>query len=166
MSMKILSTLTLFLALALPNPFSAFALEKGEPLPEVQGTTLEGEAFDLSSFKDGPILLKIGTTWCDACRTQYQEISNLGGYLKENGIRFVEVFIQEKKKTVRKYFSKGEGLLPDAVVLDNGDIHKALNVYLIPRVILIDKNYRVYRDGSVLSEDELKQKLTAMLAES
>ncbi len=165
MSMKILSTLTLFLALTLFSPHSGFALDKGESLPEVRGTTLEGEPFDLSSFKDGPILLKIGTTWCDACRTQYQEISNLGGYLKENGIRFVEVFIQEKKKTVSKYFTKGKGLLPDAVVLDNGDIHKALNVYLIPRVILIDKNYRVYRDGSVLSEDELKQKLTAMLAE-
>ena len=165
MSMKILLSLSLCLALTQFNPLSAFALEKGEPLPEVQGTTLEGEAFDLSSFKDGPILLKIGTTWCDACKTQYEEISNLSDYLKEHNIRFVEVFIQEKAKAVRKYFSKENGMRPDQVILDNGAIHKALNVYLIPRVILIDKNYRVYRDGSVLSEDELKQNLAAMLAE-
>lgn len=167
MSKKILLTLTLCLAMSLLlSPLSAFALKKGDPFPDLKGATLDGGSFELSSLKGEPILLKVGTTWCGTCKSQYETISQISDYLKENHIRFVDVFIQEKEKTVRKYLTKGDTLLPDAIILDQGEIHKALNVYLIPRVLLIDKNYRVYRDGSDLSADELKQMISSMLAES
>ncbi len=155
--------LTICVLLAL-SALPAAALQKGDDLPELKGTTIDGVAFDLSSFKGEPILLKIGTTWCPTCKIQTKAINNLSEYLKENNVHFVDVFLQESEKTVRKYFSKGKYQTPETVLIDDGQIYKALNIYLIPRVILIDKNFKVFRDSAALSEKKLKLKLEALLA--
>ncbi len=161
---KTLLAVALTFAMLALIPLSAAALQKGETLPELKGKTIEGTDFDLSAFKGEPILLKIGTTWCGTCRMQTKAISGIRDYLKENKVRFVEVFLQENEKTVRKYFTKDGYELPETVVLDEGAIHKSMNVYLVPRVILIDKNYKVYRDGDAISSKDLKKMLEAMLA--
>jgi len=146
------------------SPLSADALQKGDTFPELKGKTLDGNDFDLRTFKGEPIVLKIGTTWCAACGMQSKAINNISDYLKENKIHFVEVFLQESEKTVRKYFNKDGHELPETVILDEGEIHKSLNGYLIPRVILIDKNYKVYRDGDSISSEDMKKMLETMLA--
>jgi thiol-disulfide isomerase/thioredoxin len=161
---KTLLAIALTFAMLALISLPAAALQKGETLPELKGKTIEGTDFDLSAFKGEPILLKIGTTWCGACRMQTKAISGISDYLKENKVRFVDVFLQESEKTVRKYFAEDGYELPETIVLDEGDIHKNMNVYLVPRVILIDKNYKVYRDGNSISSTNLKKMLEAMLA--
>ncbi len=145
-------------------PLTADALQKGEPPPDLTGTTLEGQDFLLSDYKGKPIILKVGTTWCPTCKAQTKAISNLDVYLKENDVQFIDVFLQESEKSVRKYFKRGKYVTPDAILIDNGPIYKALNVYLIPRVIFIDSDFKVYRDTEALSEKKLKQTLEEMLA--
>lgn len=160
---KVITAVLLVILLSVPA--AVFALKKGEQFPTLSGITLEGEEFNFSSLEGQPILLKVGTTWCPTCGQQSAEIDELRGFMTENGIQFVEVFIQENKKKVRKYFSKKELQLPDVVIIDNGKIARALNIYLIPRVLLIDKDFQVYRDGDPLPSDVLKQELQKMLAE-
>ena len=164
--MPILKFITaVLLIILLSIPVTVFALKKGEQFPALSGTTLEDEEFSISSLKGQPILLKVGTTWCPTCGQQSAEIDKLRGFMTENDIQFVEVFIQENKKKVRKYFSKKDLQLPDVVIIDNGKIARALNIYLIPRVLLIDKDFQVYRDGDPLPGDVLKQELQKMLTE-
>ncbi|MCW8894028.1 MAG: redoxin family protein [Deltaproteobacteria bacterium] len=155
--------LTALLTLLLVVPSAALALKQGDPLPELAGPTLEGTEFNISSLKGQPILLKVGTTWCPTCGQQTQEIDKLRDFLAENGVRYIEVFVQETAKKVRQFFSKGGHQLPDAVILDQGSIARALNVYVIPRVIMIDKNFQVFRDGNPLTATELKNELGKML---
>jgi hypothetical protein len=50
--------------------------------------------------------------------------------------------------------------------MDQGKIASALNIYLIPRLILIDKNLRVYRDSDPLPRSLLKQELQKMVEET
>lgn len=162
-SLKFVTAVLLIAILSVPS--AVFALKKGEQFPTLSGTTLEGDKFNFSSLEGQPILLKVGTTWCPTCGQQSKEIDQLRGFMAENGIQFVEVFIQEKNKRVRKYFSKKGIQLPDTVIIDNGEIARALNIYLIPRVLLIDKYFQIYRDGDPLRSDVLKQELLKMLME-
>lgn len=163
MTKTLLAILLLFAATALlPLPAQAL-LQKGKPLPEITGETIDGEQFALSSLKGTPFILKLGTTWCGTCGMQSKAINELQDFLNENQIQFVEVFIQESAKKVRKYFDKKGFQLPDTIILDNGEITKQLNVYGIPRIILIDKNHQVYRDGETISKRNLKKKLEQML---
>lgn len=153
------------LGMTLCFPFTAAALQKGETFPTITGETISGTAFEFNSLKGEPILLKIGTTWCGTCRMQTKAIDQLNDFMAENGINFVDVFIQESSVKIEKYFSSNGYQLPETILLDDGDISKKLNIYLIPRIILIDKNFKVYRDGDTISKKNLKKKLQAMLAE-
>ena len=85
--------------------------------------------------------------------------------MTENNIQFVEVFIQEKKKKIQTFLNKNNHQQPDVVIMDQGAIARGLNVYLIPRLVLIDKDFIVYRDGDPLSSDVLKRELLEMMLE-
>ena len=160
---RFLTSILLFSLLALFT-LPAYALKQGAELPEIKGTTIDGQDFDLSALKGQPILLKVGTTWCPTCKDQTKAISNLDGFLAENNVQVVDVFLQENEKTIRKYFDKGNFTLPDTVLIDNGPIYRALNIYLIPRVILIDKDFKVFRDSDGISQSQLKKRIETMLA--
>lgn len=158
--------ITALLALLLTVPSSALALKQGEPLPELSGTTLEGKELNINSLKGQPILLKVGTTWCPTCGQQTKEIDKLRTYLTEHDVQYIEVFVQEQAKNVEQFFSKKNHQQPDVVILDQGNIARALNLYLIPRLLLIDKNFKVYRDGDPLMAEDLKQELQKMLTKN
>ena len=155
----------IILSIILCFPLIAAALQKGEVFPGFKGETISGAQFELDSLKGEPILLKIGTTWCPTCREQTKTIDGLRDFLTENGIHYVDVFIQESKKKVDKYFIKNDYRLPEITILDKGDISRKLNIYLIPRVILIDRDFKVYRDGDILAEKSLKEQLLSMIAD-
>ena len=143
-------------------PHAALALEKGSDFPMVAGFTLEGERYPLRQLRGRPILLKVGTTWCPTCGQQTTEIGKLKNYLGESGIQYVEVFVQQQADTVNRYFDSKEHR-PDVILLDQGAIARALNIYLIPRLILIDRDFTVYRDGDPLYAEDLKKELQQML---
>ncbi len=144
---------------------TSFALKKGDLLPALSGKTLTGETFDFSSLKGHPVLLKVGTTWCPTCGQEAAEIEQIRDFLAENGIKYVEVFIQETASTVRSYLDREGHRKPDVVILDDGAIGKALNIYQIPRVLMIDSNMIVYRDGRPLLAKTLQQELQKMVEE-
>ena len=162
---KILLSSLLLLATTALLPLPAHALlQKGTPLPELSGETLDGEEFTIDSLTGQPFILKIGTTWCGTCGAQSKTINELRDFMDENDIGFVEIFIQESGKKIRKYFDKKGYRLPDQVILDRGTISKKLNVYLIPRVLLIDKNHQIYRDGDAIGKSKLKKELEKLVA--
>jgi hypothetical protein len=157
--------LLLFMLLALhlvPQPAEAL-LKKGETLPDISGKSLAGESFSLGSLKGSPILLKIGTTWCPTCGTQSAAINELRGYLHDKGVKFVDIFVQESASTVKRYFNRNDLQLPDQTILDRGNIARQLNIYVIPRLILVDQNHKVFRDGDPLLGNSLKQQLELLL---
>ena len=95
---------------------------------------------------------------------QSKTINELQDFMVENGIHYVDVFIHESRTKVEKYFNDNGYRLPETVILDDGDISEQLNIYLIPRIILIDRDFKVYRDGDTISGKNLKNKLQEMLA--
>ena len=149
------------LTLALP----AFALKKGDEFPALAGKKLNGKTFELHSLKGHPVLLKLGTTWCPTCGQEAAEIELIRDFMIENDIKFVEVFIQESTSTVNSYLARGRHRKPDVTILDDGNIAKALGIYQIPRVMLLNSNLKVFSDGGPMMGDTLKRKLQAMLTE-
>lgn len=83
----------------------------------------------------------------------------------EHDIKFVEVFIQESASTVDSYLSRSNHKKPDVIILDDGNIGKALAVYQIPRIILINDQMKVFSDGGPMMGNVLQQNLQEMLTE-
>lgn len=157
--------LIVLFAVVLLAPTASWSLQKGTQFPELSGHNLNGDKISLSQFKGKPILLKIGTTWCPTCGQQSREITKLGNFISDNNISYVEIFIQETADKVQNYFDNSDYLRPDSIILDQGNITRALNIYLIPRLILVDRNFKVFRDGNPLMSGSLKSQLKKMLTE-
>jgi peroxiredoxin len=142
------------------------AIEAGAPAPDFELKTLEGKKVRLSDYKGQIILLKLATTWCPTCRQQTEEIKEAGKFLAAKNVIVVDVFLQDSEKMVREYLEGEDLQVPFVALLDDGSAHKAYNVYLIPRVLLIDGNFNVRRDGSLLPARELIKQVQKITGES
>lgn len=154
MKKHLVTTLLAFLSLLLVAG-NAAAIEVGATAPDFKLPNLEGKQVSLSDYKGQIILLKLATTWCPTCKQQSQEIQSAGNFLRDNNVAVIEVFLQDSEKMVREYLKGEKHEMPFAALLDDGRALKAYNVYLIPRLVIIDQDFKVRRDGSLLSDREL-----------
>ncbi len=152
-----------FLAVLAVGP--AAALEAGATAPDFELKTVDGKVVRLSDFKGQIILLKLATTWCPTCKQQSAEIIDAGKYLKEHNVAVVEVFLQDSEPMVREYLKGEKYEMPFAAVIDDGQARKAYSVYLIPRVLFIDREFKVRRDGNLMPARELIREIEAIDAQ-
>ena len=136
------------LALFCLVPIAALAVATGEPAPDFKLQDMKGEDVSLSDFKGRLVLLKLATTWCPTCKQLSAEIKNIGEFLKEQDVVFLEVFVQDSEKTIKKYLGDHQPPMTFHALLDDGQAYKAYNVYLIPRFLLIDEEQVVRFDSS------------------
>lgn len=138
-------------------------------VPDFELNRVGGGAFRLVDLKGKYILLEIGATWCPTCRSQDEEIRAGRDFLSRNDIAVVRVFVNESSSSIQGYLSKGEGDSFGILLLADHSFAKNFGLYLIPRVILIDQNFRVQFDGNFLSakdfEREFKRLQSARIAD-
>ena len=144
------------LALFCLAPIAALAVATGETAPDFKLQDMKGEDVSLSDFKGRLVLLKLATTWCPTCKQLSAEIKNIGEFLKEQDVVFLEVFVQDSEKTIKKYLGDHQPPMTFHALLDDGQAYKAYSVYLIPRFLLIDEEQVVRFDSSgrnVMADD-------------
>ena len=156
-----LLSLLLFFALAL----SAQAFEKGEDAPDFTLPNLEGEEVSLSNYQGQVVILKLATTWCPTCKQQSAAIAEIDSWLAENNVVFLDVFVQDSKEMVEKYTANYDYANTYHPLLDDGQAHGAYNVYLIPRMIIVDQNQKIAHDNSLMQEREIKDVIGKLVAE-
>ena len=144
------------LALFCLAPIAALAVATGEPAPDFKLQDMAGEDVSLSDFKGRLVLLKLATTWCPTCKQLSAEIKKIDEFLKEQDVVFLEVFVQDSEKTIKKYLGDHQPPMTFHALLDDGQAYKAYSVYLIPRFLLIDEEQVVRFDSSgrnVMADD-------------
>jgi len=88
------------LARSLPSPDGSAApsqealLAKGQPVPNVTGTTLDGAAFDLASMRGRPVIVNFWDAGCVPCRDEFPLLleklaAHAGDRLAVVGVLFV-----------------------------------------------------------------------------
>ena len=138
---------SLLLLLCFAAPGLAY-LQPGSEAPDFKLTDLDGEKVRLSDFKGKIIVLKLGTTWCPDCVGQTNDLMKIGPFLNDS---------------VSKYFKGKEFAMPVVPLLDDGQAHRAYQVYLIPRLVIIDQQFRIVHDGLRLKAEALQEKIAALV---
>lgn len=142
----------------------ALAIERGEPAPDFTLKTLDGRDVSLSDYRGRIIVLKLATTWCPTCKQQTNDIFRLEPLLIEHNAVVLEVFVQDSERMVRRYLKKKNPAMTFEALMDDASAHRAYNVYLIPRMVIIDRDLRVFHDSGQLSEKELRQLIEEVAA--
>ena len=136
----------------------ACALEAGEAAPDFSLQSITGEEVSLSDFKGRLVLLKLATTWCPTCKQLSDEISRAGDDLAANNVVFLDVFVRDSVATVEEYLAEMDYPMTFHALLDDGQVSDDYNVYLIPRLLLVDADQVVRFDsaGGNLSAEDIK----------
>ena len=148
-------TLLLLLVFCLA-PVAALAIETGTQAPDFTLKSLQGQYVSLSDFKGRLVLLKLATTWCPTCKQLSAEIEKVGEFLQEQDVVVLDVFIQDSAPMVEKYLGETEPPMTFFALLDDGQVYEAYNVYLIPRLLVVDAAQSVRFDSAgrnVMADD-------------
>ena len=134
----------------------AAALEWRESAPAFTLKDLQGREISLAGFAGRPVILKLTTTWCPSCQMMSAEIARIASRLAERDVAVVDVFLQDSDAMIRNYLQHWDpGALRYAALVDDGRVMEDYNVYLIPRVLLLDKELRVVRDGGLIPGEDI-----------
>jgi len=141
---------------------TALAIEVGSTPPDFKLPTIEGKDVKLSDYQGRIILLKLATTWCPTCKQQSQEIVEAGKILAENDVVVIEVFLQDSEEMIREALAGQTFAMDHVALLDDGDARRAYAVYMIPRLLIIDRDFKVRRDGSLMTARDLIREVQAI----
>lgn len=158
MTKKIALTLLALLIAVVPVQ----AIEPGSTAPDFDLKDINGKQVRLSDFKGQPIILKLSTTWCPTCKQQTEEVKSVAQELKKRNVAYVEIFLQDSPEMVGKFLKEADYPMPHAFAIDDGQVYKAYGVYVIPRVLFIDREMKVRKDGSLTPAKELLAELDKM----
>ncbi len=159
MKTKLILNVLLFLLLCAGT---ALAIEPGATPPDFKLSTLEGKEVKLSDYQGRIVILKLATTWCPTCKQQSQEIIEANKILAANDVVVLEVFLQDSEAMIREALKGETYAMTHIPLLDDGQARRAYAVYMIPRLLIIDRDFKVRRDGSLMTARELIREVQAI----
>ena len=131
-------------------------------LPNVNLTTLNGKTVSIDSqiSKDKITVLAFWATWCVPCINELDAISDVySDWQDEIDLEIIAISTDDSNLEVKWYIVSINGKGWDYLILldKNQELKRALNISLIPHVIVLKGNKILYRNTgySPGAEDEL-----------
>jgi cytochrome c biogenesis protein CcmG/thiol:disulfide interchange protein DsbE len=136
----------------------------GRLAPEVRGTTIDGEAYDMGELRGRWVLVNFFATWCVPCRKEHPELIKLDESHRERGdLRLVGVIYDDKVDAVRDFRADEGGrwpMLPDP----DGAIGLGFGITGVPETFLVAPNgtiaYRILGGVRAADIDEILGQLS------
>ena len=149
--------MVLFFLVFCMAPVAAVAIETGTLAPDFKLTSLQGQEISLTDFKGRLVLLKLATTWCPSCKQLSAEIDKVAEFLKEQDVVVLEVFVQDSQAMIEQYLGDAQPPMTFHALRDDGQAYEAYNVYVIPRLLVIDAEQivRFESAGRIVSAEDI-----------
>ena len=113
------------------------SLKVGDPAPDFELTSLEGETVRMNQFTGQPVLLSIGASWCPDCRVEAPLLQEL----HENHPELVVLLIDGKESPdIVQDFANEFGITHPILLDRDGAVSKLYQVFAIPTELFIDAN--------------------------
>jgi thiol-disulfide isomerase/thioredoxin len=119
-------------------------IERGKPVPNITGMTLDGKAFDLASLRGHPVLVNFWGPSCIPCREETPLLADLVARHAADGFVVVGVLTDDPVEPARQFAAQYGATWP--TVVDPGAVLKAAyHVVGRPQSFYVDRN-GIYRD--------------------
>jgi thiol-disulfide isomerase/thioredoxin len=126
------------LAKAAANEIVSLRIGPGNPVPDVEGTDLDGKKVKLSSYRGKVVLFDFWATWCGPCKAMIPHERELAEKLKDKPFALLSVSVDDEKKELAEFL--GTEKMPWAHWWDGpkGPVVKLFKVRSFPTLFLID----------------------------
>ena len=155
----VVTTLAVIAIVALTRaPSDDGSIAKGEPAPEISGTTLDGEAFSLSDLRGRPVVVNFWGPTCVPCRTEFPLLKSKVEQHADDGLVVLGVLMADPPDPARAFIAE-QGATWDTVDDPDGAIKSAYRVVARPQSYFIDRDgiLRSIQIGEVRDEDFERQ---------
>ncbi|WP_433698673.1 TlpA family protein disulfide reductase [Nocardiopsis sp. CA-288880] len=114
--------------------------------PEVEGTTLDGDAVSLGDYEGGIVVLNVWASWCGPCRAEQPVLDEVHAEYGDLGVDFLGVNIKDDETAARAYLSDKDVAYP-SLYDQPGEVPQAFRDTVPPRAIpstlVIDPDGRI-----------------------
>ena len=133
----VLTTIGVVGIVALTRPAGS-GIVKGQPVPNITGTTLDGKPFDLAALRGHPVLINFWGPTCEPCR---QEFPLFKAKLSEHAADELVVvgILTDDPADLARTFVADEWATWSTVIDPGAVIKKAYNVIGRPQTYFVDR---------------------------
>lgn len=113
-----------------------------DPAPELEGMTLDGDAFALSNWAGEIVVINVWGSWCVPCRTETPELVRLANEYADRGVRFLGINIRDNPAGAKSFEDRFKVPYPS---LEDPDGRLLLNfrdvipTSVVPSSVVIDR---------------------------
>jgi len=122
---------------ALTRPTGS-GIVKGQPVPNIVGTTLDGQPFDLTALRGHPVLINFWGPTCEPCRQEFPLFKAKLGEHAADGLVVVGILTDDPADLARTFVAD-EGATWSTVIDPGAAIKKAYNVIGRPQTYFVDR---------------------------
>ncbi|WP_114638355.1 TlpA family protein disulfide reductase [Polynucleobacter necessarius] len=137
--------------------------------PTLQLQNLSGKTVNITDFKGKVIVVNFWASWCEPCREEFEELTQLQENYRSKGLIVLAVNLAEMKPRIIQ-FLRGNGLPENGIeiLLDRNSItYKTWHARGIPTTFLVGKTGKIEGVwiGAIdnVDSDEVKGKVEALL---
>ena len=135
--------------------------------PKLEGTTLDGKAFDLTDLTGKIVVINVWGSWCAPCRAETPDLVRLSHQFGPQGVQFVGINTRDNAGAAKAFVEKFN--VPYPSVEDQGgqlllNFRHIIPTAVVPSSVVIDREGKVaarvigrvtYTTLKGLLEDEL-----------
>jgi thiol-disulfide isomerase/thioredoxin len=113
--------------------------------PPLQLNNLSGNAVDISSFKGKVVVVNFWASWCEPCREEFVELTELQEKYGSKGLVVLAINLAEMKPRILQ-FLRGNGIPENTleILLDrNSTVYKTWKARGIPTTFLVGKTGKI-----------------------
>jgi cytochrome c biogenesis protein CcmG/thiol:disulfide interchange protein DsbE len=112
---------------------------RGQPAPDVTGTTLDGTTFRLADLRGHPVIVNFWGQSCIPCRDEFPLLEQELAEHRGDGLQVVGVLMDDPPDGARAFVAQYKATWP--TVIDDGErIKAAYRVVARPQSYLIDRS--------------------------
>lgn len=125
---------------------------------------LQGDQFDLRSYRGKVVLVNFWATWCAPCIEEMPSLSRLNNKMTDKPFKIVAVNIGESRKNIRKFLQRIPANFEILVDPDNKAV-RVWKVYAYPSNFIVGKNGEIvlaYRGALQWDSPDVIKKLESL----
>jgi cytochrome c biogenesis protein CcmG, thiol:disulfide interchange protein DsbE len=125
------------------------ALILGKAVPEVVGTTLTGDHYDIDNHRGSWVIVNFFASWCTPCKVEQPELVRFAQeHAAAGDVKVVSVVFQPDDEAQVRAFMSSTGATWPVIAGDTGSISLSFGVTAVPETYLITP------DGQVVTKYE------------